>query len=59
MLVNLSNIFLLFVDSTPESTTGAEWVQIICELIDASINLGAKIYPTLWALLIVRRILTA
>lgn len=51
--------FLLFVDSTPDSTTAAEWVEIMCEFIDDSINLGAKIYPTLWGLLIFRRILTA
>lgn len=50
---------LAFVDTTPESTTAAEWVQIICDSIDLSVKLGVKVYPVLWALFIVRRILTA
>lgn len=49
-----------YLDPTPATPmTSADYVQGICFLINKSIGLGTKIYPSLWALLIVRRVLTA
>lgn len=53
------SLYFAFTCSSPEACTVAEYVEAICQGIDLSINLGVKVYPTIWALLIFRRILTA